>query len=275
MSEKREMSPKREKRDQGEEMTERLLVDAGIGAGMRVLDVGCGYGLVSFLIARLIGPTGQVVGVDLDGAALAVARQRAGEQGLTNVSFIEGELGVLGEPGALAGGPDGPGGPAGFDAIVGRRVLMYVADRAAALRQLAAALRPGGVMVFQEADNTMVPASLAALPLQRQVHRWMWQTVEREGGTMHMGFELPGLLEAAGLVVEQVRAEAVVQTPGSHHGGARIIRAMLPRIVRHGVATEEELDVETLDARLIEERRAANALYIGDMAFGAWARKPA
>jgi hypothetical protein len=50
---------------------------------------------------------------------------------------------------------------------------------------------------------------------------------------------------------------------------------MLPRILAHGVATEAELDVATLDQRLLEERTAAGATYIGDLVFGAWARKAA
>jgi hypothetical protein len=120
----------------------------------------------------------------------------------------------------------------------------------------------------------MVPASLTPLPLHERVHGWMWQTVEREGANIHMGFDLASVLEQAGLVVEHVRAEAIVQTPKTDYSVGTIVRAMLPRIVQHGVASEEEIDVDTLDQRLIEERRRANATYIGDMAFCAWARKP-
>jgi ubiquinone/menaquinone biosynthesis C-methylase UbiE len=243
-------------------MTERLLVDAGLRAGMRVLDVGCGRGDVSFLVARLVGDRGQVLGIDRDARPLAVARERARELGFTSVTFAEGDLNAL------------PPEHAGFDAVVGRRVLMYQPDPVEAVRGLVRALRPGGRVIFQENDSTMVPASLKPLPLHERVHRWMWQTVEREGANLHMGFDLPSVLELAGLTVEHVRAEAVVQTPKMHSGGAIIIRAMLPRIVQHGVATEEEMDVDTLDQRLLEERGKANATYVGDMVFGAWARKP-
>lgn len=242
------------------EMTERLLIDAGITAGMRVLDVGCGGGDVSLLLARLVGEQGQVLGIDRDAPMIELARSRL--LGRTNVAFAAADLLAL------------PAELAEFDAVVGRRVLMYQQDAVATLRGLARVLRPGGLVVFQEHDGTMVPASLVALPLHARVHRWMWQTVEREGANIHMGFELPSALRRAGLEVEGVRAEAVVQTPKVLHGGARIIRAMLPRIVRHGVATEEEIDVDTLDQRLLEERAQADATYIGDMVFGAWARKP-
>jgi SAM-dependent methyltransferase len=243
-------------------MTERLLVDAGIRAGMRVLDVGCGRGDVSLLVARLVGEGGQVVGVDRDVQALAAARERAHEPGCARVVFVEGDLGDF--------SPEhGP-----FDAVVGRRVLMYLPDAAESLRRLARALRPGGLVAFQEHDATMVPASLVPLPLHERVHNWMWRTVEREGADVHMGFHLASTFERAGLEVTHVRAEAIVQTPRSPHAVVPIVRAMLPRIVRQGVATEAEIDVDTLEARLAEERAQANATYIGDMVFCGWAKKP-
>jgi len=244
------------------EMTERLLIDAGLAPGMRVLDVGCGRGDVALLAAKLVGAQGSVVGIDRDRAALEIARGRVRDAGIANVTFTAGDF-------AAVGGEHGV-----FDAAVGRRVLMYQPDPVAALRALVGVLRPVALVVFQEADATMVPASRVPLPLNARANRWMWQTVEREGGHLHMGFELAPALEQAGLVVEQVRAEAIVQTPMLRHPVGMIIRAMLPRILEHGVATEAEIDIDTLDERLAAECAAANATYVGDMAFGAWARVP-
>ncbi len=65
-----------------------------------------------------------------------------------------------------------------------------------------------------------------------------------------MGFDLPPVLRGPGLDVRHVRAEAVVQTPQTHYPAAANLRAMLPRIVSHGVATEAEVDVDTLESRL-------------------------
>ena len=244
------------------EMTDRLLVDAGIAAGMRVLDVGCGRGDVSLLVARLVGTQGAVLGVDRDARALEMARARVREAGVGNVTFTQGDIGALGAEHGL------------FDAAVGRRVLMYLPDPVRALRGIIALLQPGARVVFQEADATMVPASRVPLPLNARVNRWMWQTVEREGGNLHMGFDLAPVLEEAGLIIEEVRAEAIVQTPKSRHPVGMIVRAMMPRILAHGVATEAEIDIDTLDQRLAEECEKSNATYVGDMAFGAWARVP-
>ena len=52
-------------------LTERMLRNAGIGAGMHVLDIGCGAGDVSFLVSALVGPEGSVTGVDVDGDPVA------------------------------------------------------------------------------------------------------------------------------------------------------------------------------------------------------------
>jgi ubiquinone/menaquinone biosynthesis C-methylase UbiE len=244
------------------EMTERLLVDAGIGVGMRVIDVGCGRGDVSFLVARLVGEQGQVLGVDRDARSLAAARERARELNLSRVTFAEGDFCALSPEHGQ------------FDGATGRRVLMYQPDPVEAIRRLADALRPGGLVVVQEHDSLMVPARLTSLPLHERVHRWIWRTVEREGANVHMGFHLASVLEQAGLNVEQVRAEAIVQTPRAYYAVGPIVRAMLPRIVQQGVASEEEVNVDSLDERLVEELKKSNATYVGDMVFGAWARKP-
>lgn len=244
-------------------MTERLLRDAGIGPGMRVVDVGSGRGDVTFMIARLVGVDGGVLGVDRESGGLAVARERAEALGLSNVSFVERDFMALGSEHGT------------FDAAVGRRVLMYQRDPVDAVQKLATVVRAGGLVIFQEQDTTMVPASVVPLPLHARVHAWIWRAVELEGANLHMGFDLAPVFEKAGLTVEEVRAEAVVQRPNARGMLSTIVRVMLPRIVHAGVATEAEIDVDTLDQRLFDEMAKDNATYIGDMVFGAWGRKPA
>src|ERR1700733_1671691 len=101
--------------------TRMILAGAGIRPGMRVLDLGCGAGDVAFLSADLVGADGSVVGVDRSLDALARARLRAGQRGLAQVQFVEGDV-----------NDPAPGGP--FDAIVERLVLWTVPDPAALLR---------------------------------------------------------------------------------------------------------------------------------------------
>ena len=69
--------------------TRMIFAEAGIRPGMRVLDLGCGAGDVTFVAADLVGPDGCVVGMDRSADALARARLRAGHRGLTQVQFVE------------------------------------------------------------------------------------------------------------------------------------------------------------------------------------------
>jgi SAM-dependent methyltransferase len=243
------------------DFTERLLIDAGIREGMRVLDVGCGSGDVTYLLARLVGSTGEVVGADHDANALSIARQRTAPPHHAHPTFIESDLLGLAESLGV------------FDAIVGRRVLMYQADTVAAVRALAQYLRPGGTIVFQEHDTTLVPASLDGFLLHKRAQGWIQHMIEREGADLNIGFNLHRIFTQAGLAVEAVRGECLIQTSSSPYALGHIVRACLPRILAHGVATAEEVEVETLQARLDEERTQSQGIYIGDMIFGAWAKK--
>ena len=109
-----------------DDRTRRWLSEAGVGPGMRVLDVGTGAGPVALIAARLVGPTGSVVGLDRDGRRLVRARTAAAAAGLDNVTFVEGTV----EDAELGA----------FDAVIGRRVLMHLPDPEGALRTLAEAL---------------------------------------------------------------------------------------------------------------------------------------
>jgi ubiquinone/menaquinone biosynthesis C-methylase UbiE len=150
-------------------MTLRLITQAGVGQGQRVLDVGCGTGDVSLLAARLVGAGGEVVGIDREAQMVEAARKRANDLGLANVRFVQGDFRELG---AAEGA---------FDAAVGRLVLMYQADAVEAVRRLTRTVRPGGLVLFQEYDSTLPPTSLVPMPLHVKVRSWIWRTLERSG----------------------------------------------------------------------------------------------
>jgi ubiquinone/menaquinone biosynthesis C-methylase UbiE len=139
--------------------TRMIFAEAGIRSDMRVLDLGCGAGDVAFVAADLVGPDGYVVGVDRSPEALARARLRAGQRGLAQVQFVEGDIH---DP--ASGGP--------FDAIVERLVLWAVPDPAAVLRRQAIVLRPGGLVVPIEGDLSLT-RSLPETPLTTQVKSWL------------------------------------------------------------------------------------------------------
>jgi SAM-dependent methyltransferase len=72
--------------------TRMLLQAAGIGSGMRVLDLGSGTGDVAFVAAELVGPAGEVVGIDSSPEAVATAKARAQQRALGNVRFVVGDI---------------------------------------------------------------------------------------------------------------------------------------------------------------------------------------
>ncbi|HAM02188.1 MAG TPA: hypothetical protein DCQ30_08160 [Acidimicrobiaceae bacterium] len=79
----------------------RLLDAAALRPGERVLDVGCGNGAVTLEAARLVGPGGEVTGLDLSGPMLGLAGRRAAEQGL-DIAFVQGDAGTASCPSSLS-----------------------------------------------------------------------------------------------------------------------------------------------------------------------------
>lgn len=229
--------------------TRRMLQEAGVSEGMRVLEIGSGAGDVALMLAEMVGPEGQVVGVDLDAAVLETARARAQESGLQNVEFIaENALALTAKRGAF----DTP-----FDAVAGRFVLMYTPDPAETLTRLAAHLKPGGIAAFQEPEYTLYKAlSSEGAPLMRQLIEWIVSAFERSGARLDAGLALPRAFEAAGFSPPSLRLEAPIGAAKEWAGYqymAAIFQSLLPRLERYGVASAREVDAETLAERVRAE----------------------
>ncbi|WP_375001793.1 class I SAM-dependent methyltransferase [Aeromicrobium sp. CTD01-1L150] len=238
-------------------ITRRLLVRAGLEPGMTVLDLGSGAGNVAAIAADLVGPTGQVVGVDRDPEALENARNLTA--GLDNVEFRQGDVGSL----------DVVSGE--FDAVVGRAVLMHLPDPVAALRVAAERVRPGGVLCMHEPDMTCAWTS-HEVPLWETVRGWILEAFDRGGVHSRMGPSLFAAFRSAGLADPEVVMEAPVgggaRSPA--FGWANIVEALLPVMERLGITTAQEADVETLTARLDEAISAYDGLVMGPPMYGAW-----
>lgn len=131
--------------------------------GARILDLGSGSGQDAYVLAQLVGETGEVAGVDVTPQQLAVAREhlewhreRFG-YAKGNVSFVEGDIEKLGELGLE---------PASFDVIVSNCVINLVADKAAVFRAAHALLKPGGEMYFSDVySDRRVPDALKDDPV--------------------------------------------------------------------------------------------------------------
>jgi len=242
-------------------MTRRFFEAAGVTTGMRVLDIGSGAGDVAFIAASLVGPTGQVIGVDRSPIALRTARTRAEALSLRHVSFLEGD-------------PTSMNFDAPFDAAVGRYVLMFQEDPAAMLRGVARHVRPQGIVVFHEIDW---PGSrtFPQAPLYEKCRRWIEETLERNGDDARMGIHLHAAFVAAGLPAPSLGLEALIG------GGAdderirfvtEIVGTLEESILRMGIATAAEIDVDTLAERVADEAIANGSVLVCRSEIGAWSR---
>jgi 2-polyprenyl-3-methyl-5-hydroxy-6-metoxy-1,4-benzoquinol methylase len=247
-------------------LTERMLRSAGVRPGMHVLDVGCGVGDVSFLASEIVGEQGSVVGVDVDRAALQVAERRRAASGIGNVEFRAGSI-------ARAEFDRE------FDAAIGRFVLMFLDDPTAILGRLREALRPGGIAAFQEWVGDVHGVSSATQPLLSWVLGLLAETFIRSGAHPHMGLDLYRRMLDAGFEPYPAPIAEIGLHAGDQVVGARrwalFARSMLPKIVEYGLATEAEVEVETLERRLRDECRNASGLIpLTWLMVGQWAHKP-
>ncbi len=101
-------------------------------AGERVVDLGCGAGIDSLIAGKMVGPQGQVIGVDMTDAMVAKASQSAREAGFTNVEFKQGYAESL------------PVGDGWADVVISNGALNLVPDKVAVLTELNRVLKPGG-----------------------------------------------------------------------------------------------------------------------------------
>jgi protein-L-isoaspartate O-methyltransferase len=245
-----------------EPATRRFLGEGGVGAGMRVLDVGSGAGDVAFLVAGLVGETGEVIGTDKAAAAVAAASNRAQEQGLNHVSFREGD------PAHMRF--DRP-----FDAVVGRYVLLFQADAVAMVRRLLPHLRPGGLVLFHEPDWQSA-RSIPSVSTYDSCCRWIQQTFARAGTDSNMAGRLYRTLVGAGLANPAIHMQTFIgggaQCADYLQAVADLVGSMLPSMVEHGIASAAEIDHLTLAKRMQQEAIGRDSVIIGRSEIGAWAR---
>jgi len=246
-----------------EELTAAVFQRAGLRAGMRVLDIGCGVGDVTLLAARLVGPQGAVLGIDRADSSVETARKRANALGAAHARFEQSDLATFETEQT-------------FDALVGRLVLLYLPDPAATLKRLSRNLGPGGLIAFQEFDmsaTSQVPAGELFL----EVRKWLLQAFAAAGAELDMGTKLFSTFLRAGLPPPEMTA-ATPLACGPATGGygyiASVLRSLLPLIERTGIATAAEIDIDTLAVRMREDAVAHERITFLPRVVGAWTALP-
>jgi SAM-dependent methyltransferase len=207
--------------------TFRHLDGLGLAPGWRCWEVGAGgTSVVSFLSDR-VGPEGRVLATDINVAWASGAP-------VPNVEILAHD--VAADP-----PPEGP-----FDLVHARLVLVHVPERDAALAAMAAALRPGGVMLVEDADPALQPLSCLEeigppQELANRIRRGFRTLLAERGVDLAYGRSLPRRLREAGLV--QVAADAAfpVSDPACNALETATIGLIRDQLLDHGIATEDEV----------------------------------
>jgi SAM-dependent methyltransferase len=243
--------------------TDLLLRAAGIGPGMRVLDLGTGLGHVAFAVAGLVGPSGTVLGIDQAAPLLDIAEKRRQAAGVAHVRFAEADVLTFAEPRP-------------FDAVVGRLILFHLPDPVAAVRHHASALAPGGRFVALDFDIGSVRAE-PPVPLLASAAHWIVGAFAHAGAHPLIGARLGPILRDAGLTDVTTFGIQPYLPPGDPVGPALVagvVRSLAPVILAAGLADKHELDLETLEQRIATDLREADAVLLTPDLVGAWGIPP-
>ena len=208
--------------------TAALFERAGLAPGMRCIDLGCGGGEVTMEIARLVAPGGSVTGIDIDEIKLDLARQAVAARGLGNVEFRALSVGDWDDPG-------------GYDAVNCRFLLQHLSEPVDLLRRMWAGVRPGGVLIVEDADFD----GWCCHPPHEAFGffvRTYCQVLRRRGGDHAMGRKLYACFLAAGIPRPHVALVQSVWTEGEAKTLAwSTLEATSDAIVSEGVASEDEV----------------------------------
>jgi SAM-dependent methyltransferase len=225
----------------------------GVRAGSRCWEVGAGGPSIPEALASAVGPSGHVLATDIDPSWL-----RAGD------GYEVRRHDVAADP---------PPEPGTFDLVHARLVLVHLPDRARVLATMAAALRPGGWLLVEDADTALQP--LACLddsgPAQRRANRLrdaVRELLTRRGADLRYGRTLPRALRQAGLVEVAAAGSFPVGGPACDRLEAATIRHVRGELLAAGLADDAEID-----AHLAAVQAGELDLTLAPL-ISAWGRRP-
>jgi hypothetical protein len=136
-------------------------------------------------------------------------------------------------------------------------------------------VRPGGIIAFQEMDESAV-ACVPEVDLHSRARQWILRAASAAGREVDTGSKLYSLFVKAGLprptMIAAARVDGPPQSFRRDDAMADVVRSLLPIILRSGIATEEEIRIETLADRLHEESATTACISFSPRLVGAWSR---
>jgi ubiquinone/menaquinone biosynthesis C-methylase UbiE len=244
-------------------ITRRLLSNAGIAPGMRVLDIGCGAGDVSMLAADFVGPAGRVVGIDRESTVVDAARERIVSHGFSNIEFLQCDIDNYVHSGGL------------FDAAICRYVLIHQPEPVEFLRAVKKLVRPNGIVAVHELDASRGAHSNPRVELLERATDLVYAAFKKMGVSEDAGGRLVQLFRDAGLPTPNLFTETITGD-GNHDVLLSWFTAtlceVLPRLIADGAVMEHEIEIDTLTERLKRAALDARSQIEGVPQVCGWAR---
>jgi 2-polyprenyl-3-methyl-5-hydroxy-6-metoxy-1,4-benzoquinol methylase len=217
--------------------SEASLKRAGLAAGQRVLEVGCGSGNMACWVAEQVGGTGSVIGIDNSAWQIDQARKQAAARGLENVEF---QVADAYSP-RLADGS--------FDLAFCRLVLMHLTHPVDALRAMRSLVKPGGTVLCEEMD---LGVWLCDPPTEvmNQFYEINVALGELRGEHFRLGGSLHALFREAGFLRPEVNSNFVLALRGEEKQMLGMtFDEFAPEAVREGLVSQRDADQVAAELR--------------------------
>lgn len=209
------------------QMRERYLERLTLDPDARVLDLGCGTGIVARALARRAGSAGALIAIDTSKALVAAGRRLAREEDVGDrIEFR------IGDAHALGGSADS------FDAVIAHTLVSHVAEPAAVVAQAARVLRPGATLAIFDGDYASLTYGAGAQTDNAAMVDAILAAVVANAHVLRM---FPQILQDAGLEIEAFLAEVHAEA-GAGSFFLDMAESFVPMAVRAGLVPSERAD---------------------------------